>query len=390
MASRHSRPQDPPKFPPQEPPKSHRRIALIAAVGALSLAVLALAGILVLSNSHPSAKRTPASAIYQQKLSTALAPLVTANQTLSSALEGIDGSPHSITVAQSATTQTQEALSAVRGAVAILPVPASQAGLQQQTQQALTQENGYLQGVSSTLSDPIGQSASALRTLATNTQTAFVSIASVAPGASTSITGTDNLLNWVAGAQAAAKPKPEIKIINNNTTTTTTVVQPYQGPYYAPPYGLAVQCGNIFASAGTGLAGASSSASSSSSFKVKNQINRHTCHTVTTVTRRSKNPCYAGTLFRRHKKAPIVQLSQTVTEPSLNRHQRCYSATWRMQMMRELPVLRLQTSMPSSRRVLRMRSRALLIPSGVCGQLRNRDTSRPAVSANKHARSSNV
>ncbi len=228
-------PQEPPKSPPQQPPGSHRVIALIAAVGALSVVVLALAAILILGNSHSSAKNTAsqtASAIYQQKLSAALGPLVSANQALSSALAAIDGSPHSITAAQNATTQAQGAVASVNGAIAALPVPVSETTLQQQTQQALTQETGYLQGVSGTLSDPIGQSSSSLRTLATNTQTAFVSIASVAPGASTSISGTDNLLAWVSGANAAANAaakKAQQPIVINHTTT---VVQPppYEGP----------------------------------------------------------------------------------------------------------------------------------------------------------------
>jgi hypothetical protein len=211
-------PQEPPKSPPQEPPKSHRPMALFGAIGALSLAVLALAAILILSGSHSSSQNTATpAAVYQQKLNTALAPLMTANQTLSTALGGIDGSQHSITAAQNAVTEDEAAVAAVRGAVAILPVPSADATLQQQTQQALTQETGYLQGVSGTLADPTSQSSSSVRSLATNTQAAFVPIASVAPAASTSITGTDNLLNW---ATSAAKLSQQPKQIVKNTTTT--------------------------------------------------------------------------------------------------------------------------------------------------------------------------
>jgi hypothetical protein len=60
--------------------------------------------------------------------------------------------------------------------------------------------------------------------MATNTQSAFVPIASVAPEGSSSISGTDNLLSWVSGAQLAAKPKPQTPVIIQNNTTTTTVV----------------------------------------------------------------------------------------------------------------------------------------------------------------------
>lgn len=218
-----------PPQPPQEPPRSHQPMALVGAIGALALAVLALAAILILSGSHDTSRNT-ASALYHQKLSTALGPLVTDNQALSSALQNIDGSPHTITAAQNATTQAQSALTAARGAVAILTVPASEVPLSQQAQQALTQEGGYLQGVSATLADPIGQSSSSLRSLATNTQAAFVPIASVAPGASTSISGTDNLLDWVSGATASAKATQQPTVINNNTITTLAPSTPTATP----------------------------------------------------------------------------------------------------------------------------------------------------------------
>ena len=228
---------------PTRPPRSSRtRIGLLAGIGALSVVVLALAAILILSGSQSAAKSSAAqtaSAVYQQKLTTALAPLLTANQTLSSALQSVDGSQSTLHQAQSAVTQAQAAVATSDGAVAILSAPSNDVTLQQQTQQALTQETGYLQGVSATLADPIGQSSSALRTLATSTQAAFVPIALVAPGAPASISGTDNLLAWVSGANAAAKKATPPQVINNSTTTT--VVAPAlvsgegQGVSYCSP-----------------------------------------------------------------------------------------------------------------------------------------------------------
>jgi hypothetical protein len=124
--------------------------------------------------------------------------------------------------------------------------------LSQQVQQALTQESGYLQAVSATLSDPIGQSSASLRSLATNTQAAFVPIASVAPGASTSISGTNNLLAWVSGANAAARPaatKAQKPVIINKPTTTV-VAPPTSTP--APPSGGLTACDpNISVSSST-------------------------------------------------------------------------------------------------------------------------------------------
>jgi len=191
--------------PPPGPPKPSHRRALVAGIS-IALVAIVVAAIVFLTGGQSShtAKILP-SAVYQQKLSSALGPLVTENQALSNALESIDGSQPSINKAQAATTQAQAAVASGRGAVGVLTVPASQATLQQQTEQALTQENGYLQAVSATLENPIGQSSSQLQTLATNTQTALIPLNQIVPGASTSISDPTNLLNWVAGANAAAK-----------------------------------------------------------------------------------------------------------------------------------------------------------------------------------------
>ena len=217
--------------PPGPPRSSRTRTALIAAAGALTLVVLAIAAIVVVSSSHSSSQTAAsqnASTLYQQKLSIGLAPVVPANQSLSSALQAVDGSKSTLNQAQIATTAAQAAVSTASGAVTILTVPSDDTTLSQQTQQALVQENGYLQGVSSTLSNPAGQSSSSLRSLATNTQAAFVPIASVAPGGSTSIGGTGNLLAWASGASAAATKKAPAA--TTTTTTTTTTVAPTVTP----------------------------------------------------------------------------------------------------------------------------------------------------------------
>lgn len=217
-----------PPQPPQRPAKPSRaRLALIAAAGTLLLAGLTVAAVIVLNGS--SSKTTQnAVVIYQGKVTTTLAPVVTANQTLTNALQAIDGSQTTLHNAQSVVTGAQSSVTAARGAVAILTVPPSQTTLNQQVQQALTQEAGYLQGVSATLTDPIGQSSSQVRTLAANTQTAFVPIASVAPGAVASIGGVDNFLAWVSGANAAAKnaaAKAASAAAAAAAQPTTTIIQ---------------------------------------------------------------------------------------------------------------------------------------------------------------------
>ena len=186
------------------------RVALLAACGALGIVVVVVA-VVVLTNSgssthsRPPASSTVASATYQQQLTTALAPLLTADRTLSAALGTVDGSRPSINAAKSDVSQAQTALSTAQGAVGVLNAPSSQHTLSSQVQQALTAENGYLQAVSSTLGDPAGTGAGQLQTLATGLQSALVPVNAVAPGGSASINGTSNLVSWAQGAAGAAQ-----------------------------------------------------------------------------------------------------------------------------------------------------------------------------------------
>ncbi len=189
------------------PPAGDRprsRLVPIAIAGAVLLAATAAVVIIVLSNSSSNQSRS-----YPQKLTSALAPVVNANRAMSSALQTVDGSHKTIVAAQNATSQAQSAVVATRGAISVLSAPSSDTTVSQQVQQALTQENGYLQAVSSTLSSPSVQSGSQLQALITSTQSAFVPLASVAPGGQSSLSGTDNLLKWVAGVTAQANGKSQ-------------------------------------------------------------------------------------------------------------------------------------------------------------------------------------
>ena len=183
--------------------RSRSRLMLIAAAGALALAAVAVIAIILLNGSGSSAPSQTTS--YRAKLGSALAPVVSANESLSGALQAIDGSKKTIGAAQDATSQAQSAVTAARGAIGVLTVPSSGTSLSQQAQEALTEENGYLQALASTLSEPAGQSSSQLRPLITAAQSAMVPLAPVAPGATSSLGGIDNVLSWVAGATAAAQ-----------------------------------------------------------------------------------------------------------------------------------------------------------------------------------------
>jgi hypothetical protein len=175
---------------------SRWRKALIAGglVGVAAVAV-AFAAVILLSGGS-----TNAGAAYRQKLTATLAPVLVANDALSSSLQSLNAT--NTAAAQSATSQAQAAIVGARGAVAVLTVPGASTQLSQQTQQALAQESGYLQAVSATLAAPTSSNAAQLQPLASSASSALVPLASVAPGIQDSLTGTDNLNHWVGGAVA--------------------------------------------------------------------------------------------------------------------------------------------------------------------------------------------
>lgn len=253
----------PPTPPVQKPSKSPRRWVWAGAIGALVLVLGAIAAVILL-NQKQDAKQTTkgivvnANAIYHQKLSQALTPVVAGNQSLSKALVTIDGSKASLWAAHNANTAAQQVTTAASGAVNLITVPELSLVPSQQATQALTQEAGYLQAVSSTLSDPTGKAPGSLQSLATATNSAFVPLNNVAPGGSASVFGVDNLLAWVSGAtnqtQAkhdaaqAAKQKPAV-IQQTTVVTPPTVVTP--APSGGSGGGLTACDQNISANANT-------------------------------------------------------------------------------------------------------------------------------------------
>jgi hypothetical protein len=186
-------------------PRARSRMALIAAGAAVGLAAIAVAAIVLLTGSSGSASTSNSSLVYQQKLAAALAPVVAADQKLSGALTSLDGSQSALKAAENAVSQAQSAIVAAHGALAVLTVPSSGSGVSQQAQLALTAVSGYDDAVLATLSTPVGQNSSQLQTLATGAQSALVTINPVVAGAGASVSGTDNLLEWVNGANKLAQ-----------------------------------------------------------------------------------------------------------------------------------------------------------------------------------------
>lgn len=225
------------------------RVMLIAAGGGLLLAVGAVLAIILINSSGGSSNSGQPTG-YTAKLGEALAPVVHANQSLSVSLQAVDGSKKTINAAVSATSQAQSAVVAARGAIGVLTVPNSNSTLSQQAQQALTEETGYLQALSSTLSNPAGQSSSQLRPLITAAQSAMVPLAQVAPGATSSLSGIDNVLSWAGGA-AAVKQAAQHKAQQQQQQQQAPSAPPAAAPPSSSPSGLTACDQNISVNSST-------------------------------------------------------------------------------------------------------------------------------------------
>jgi hypothetical protein len=238
--------------------KSRRRVGFIIAGAVVGLVAAAVATI-VLFNTHSSkasAASTPvpsASANYRRQLTKVLTPVITANQTVSSSLSAMSGSKHATHAAKTSTAEALAALDGARGGLRVLSVPGADATLSGQVQQALTADNGYLESVSSTLTTPTGTGAGQLQTLATGAQSALVTLDPVVSGASTSISGTGNLISWAHGADKAnrAAPAQPQTVAPNSATVAPATTPPSTSTAPSAPPGLTACDQNISVNAAT-------------------------------------------------------------------------------------------------------------------------------------------
>jgi hypothetical protein len=235
---------------------SRRRVGAIA--GVLALAVVIGAVVLIVATSGSGSGPDP-SAVYRQKLTTVLAPVVAANTALSNTLQALHGA--STSAATSAANQAEQAVVSARGAMSVLAPPAGSQQLSQQAQQALTQESGYLGTAAATLSSPSPGNIAQLQPLATSLQSAFVPLAAIASGGTSSISGTSALNSWASGriaaaaqASAAANRAAQRKAIQQAATkaaqqavaNSNGASAPVSAPSYVPSSGvqsLPTQCG---------------------------------------------------------------------------------------------------------------------------------------------------
>ena len=211
----------------QQQGKRKTKTIVAAIVAALVIVAAAAATAMAMSSSSSHANKVASATTYQQQVGTALRPLVASNQQLSAALNAADGSQSTSNAIKVGLKTAQTTLISTQGAVGTIVVPAGGRTLSQQTAQALTQENGYLQVVSATFNDPTSASAAQVQPQAANLVTALIPLESVAPGAQKSVYGVDNFFSWSQGAAKVAKAKQQQPPVVNHyyyggTTTTTT------------------------------------------------------------------------------------------------------------------------------------------------------------------------
>lgn len=195
--------------PPPPPPgpsapsggSSRSRMWALIALGAVAL--VAVAVVVIVVSTGGSSNSNSQTTVYSHKLTVALTPVLAANSTLSSDLQGLSGS-HTAP-AKSAVAQAQSAVSQAQGALSALSAPAGSAQLTRQVTFALTQESGYLQAVQATLSSPSSGNAAQVQSAATSAQTAFVNLGALAPNGDQSIANTYALTQWANQRATAAQ-----------------------------------------------------------------------------------------------------------------------------------------------------------------------------------------
>ncbi len=228
-----------PPAPPQ-PSSSGSKLPWIAG-GVAGLVVLGVIAAILLSSSGG----TNSTSSYRQSLAGALGPLVSANSNLGSSLQSLSGSDDS--AQKAALTQTQTALTTAQGAVGAISVPSSATQLSQQTQQALADENGYLQEVASLLGTPSQNAAAQIQPLATSATAALVPLNALVAGASGSISGVSTLVSWGQGQASAAQHSRTIAQQRELQQAARSASQPSSGGSgggsSAGPLSSSQQCG---------------------------------------------------------------------------------------------------------------------------------------------------
>jgi hypothetical protein len=147
-------------------------------------------------------------AVYRDKVSTILTPVITANERLSTALTSLQGTGS--TNARRKVAAAQSATTAARGGLAALTVPDGAEQTALNARQTLTREASYLQAVRVVLANPAGD-ASPTQTLAANLTGALDAIAPADQDWSQSVQGADRLTAWAPKAAATVRARRATK-----------------------------------------------------------------------------------------------------------------------------------------------------------------------------------
>jgi hypothetical protein len=214
--------------PPDRRPVTSRRVLLALAGGALVIAGVVVAVVLL---SAGDSKGPDRDAAYRQKVATAFGPVLGANQQLSDALVAIRGTNPAD--AKVAVNRAQHATTVASGAVSAVTAPAASSALAREARQVLDRETAYVAAISAVLNHPSVAGASQLQTLASNLTSALDSAGPTVAGNAPSVGGDDRLTAWarstsrVLRRRAASRRKAAATGSSRPTSGSVVVASPY-------------------------------------------------------------------------------------------------------------------------------------------------------------------
>jgi hypothetical protein len=225
-------------LPPPRNDNGKTRVIIVGIV-ALVVALVSAATVVVITSNSARQAKGGNTATYQRQLDAAFQPLIESNQRLSVAMDAADGSRSANNAIKVSLTNAQATVTATQGAVGAIVVPVKDTALGQQTSQALTQENGYLQVVSATFVDPSSASAAQVQPSAANLVSALIPLDTVVPNGQKSVFGVTNFYNWSQGAAAMIKKNKQANVVvPPGTTTPVPQTQAVVPPTTTPSPGL--------------------------------------------------------------------------------------------------------------------------------------------------------
>jgi hypothetical protein len=191
-----------PASPDRETPGGGRPPWLVpVGIGVVALVVIGVALALTVFSGGSDGK----TAAYRDKVSTVMAPVITANKQLSTSLASLHGT--TTATAGRKVAAAQSATIAARGGLAALTVPSGAQQTALNARQTLTREAAYLDAVKAALDVPATDSAAQTQTLAANLTGALDTIAPPGEDWSQSVTGSDVLTTWAPKAAARIRAR---------------------------------------------------------------------------------------------------------------------------------------------------------------------------------------